>query len=72
MIKKNDRIMISISVELNERLTQLCEDYGMTKSSLCAYYIGKQVNLETKVNSLASQESVNSIMLAMANDLKKF
>lgn len=64
--------MVAVSPELNERLNQLCKDYGMSKSSLCAYYIGKQANLESKVNSVMDMENLNNIMALMTKDLNKF
>lgn len=71
-MKDNVRVMASISSDLNNKLQILCDQYGMSKSSLIAYYIAKMVSTENKVNDLVNQETVNNLFSAMAKDLTKF
>lgn len=52
----------AISTDLNEKLVALCQAYGMTKSGLIAYYVGKMVDQETRVNGLISQDSFAQVM----------
>lgn len=37
------RINIGVSEDLNDRLEKISKMYGMSKSSLCAYFIGQSV-----------------------------
>jgi len=72
MSKDNVRIMTSISVDLNNQLTELAKQYGMSKSGLVAYYVGRSVAIETKASSVLDSQSIAMLMHSMSNDLKKF
>lgn len=39
--KGKKRIQVAVSDELDERLTKLSEAFGVTKSAMCAMYIGQ-------------------------------
>lgn len=56
------RVMSAISPELNEKLIALCKAYGMTKSGLMAYYIGKMVDTESRVQNLVSQHTIENLL----------
>lgn len=59
------RIMTAVSPELNEKLMTLCKAYGMSKSGLVAYYVGKMVDTETRFQNLVNQETVNELVKTM-------
>lgn len=59
------RLMTAVSPELNEKLMTLCKAYGMSKSGLIAYYVGKMVDTETRFHSLVNQDTVNELVKAM-------
>lgn len=64
-MRKNIRLMTAVSPELNKRLDALCDAYGMTKSGLIAYYVGKSVDMETRAQSLLNEDTMTSMMKAM-------
>jgi len=59
------RIMTAVSPELNEKLMTLCKAYGMSKSGLVAYYVGKMVDTETRFQSLVNQDTINELVKTM-------
>lgn len=60
--RNNIRVMTAVSPELNEKLIALCKAYGMSKSGLMAYYIGKMVDTESRVQSLVSQHTIENLL----------
>lgn len=64
-MEKNIRVMTAVSPELNEKLMALCKAYGTTKSSLVAYYVGKAVDMETRVQGLVTQDTLTSLMTSL-------
>lgn len=63
--RNNIRVMTAVSPELNEKLNALCKAYGMSKSGLVAYYVGKMVDTETRVQNLVNSESMNNLMKSL-------
>ena len=59
------RIMTAVSPELNEKLISLCKAYGMSKSGLVAYYVGKMVDTETRFQNLVNENTVNELIKTM-------
>lgn len=60
--RNNIRVMTAVSPELNDKLVALCKAYGMSKSGLVAYYIGKMVDTESRVQNLVSQHTIESLL----------
>lgn len=63
--RNNIRIMTAVSPDLNDKLISLCKAYGMSKSGLVAYYVGKMVDTETRFQSLVNQETINELVKTM-------
>lgn len=59
------RIMTAVSPELNDKLISLCKAYGMSKSGLVAYYVGKMVDTETRFQNLVNENTVNELIKTM-------
>ena len=55
------KLVVRISLELNEKIDLLCRTYGMSKSSLCAYYLGKMVDQEMMLKNSLSTEGLQKI-----------
>lgn len=57
------RINIRVSDELNNGIQELANRYGMTKSSVCAFILGKQVYTELKALDLVlNNENITKML----------
>lgn len=63
-MKDQIRLTIAISRDLYDKLVVLTESYGMSKSALVAYYVGRSVDTETRIKD-ATPNLVDNLMKMM-------